>query len=74
MIYKNTTDTAKTFYSVTFQPGEEHDVPGYINYDGFVPVTETDSSDGGKKSGTSAKSTSTSTKKEVNTDGSDSDK
>lgn len=29
--YKNTSVTAKTFYGTTFKPGEEHDVPGFIN-------------------------------------------
>ena len=29
--YQNTSVTAKTFYGTTFKPGEEHDVPGYIN-------------------------------------------
>lgn len=29
--YRNTSVTAKTFYGTTFKPGEEHDVPGYIN-------------------------------------------
>lgn len=29
--YRNTSVTAKTFYGTTFKPGDEHDVPGYIN-------------------------------------------
>lgn len=29
--YKNTSVTAKTFYGTHFKPGEEHDVPGFIN-------------------------------------------
>lgn len=31
MFYKNNSFVAKTFYGVTFQPGEIKDVPGYIN-------------------------------------------
>lgn len=29
--YRNTSVAAKTFYGTTFKPGEERDVPGYIN-------------------------------------------
>lgn len=29
--YRNTSVTAKTFYGTNFKPGEEHDVPGFIN-------------------------------------------
>lgn len=29
--YKNTSNSIKTFYGVTFKPGETHEVPGYIN-------------------------------------------
>ena len=31
MFYKNTSYTAKTFYGVTFQPGETKEVDGSIN-------------------------------------------
>lgn len=36
MIYKNLSRTTKTFYGITFKPGESHDVPGYINDPKFV--------------------------------------
>ena len=29
--YRNTSVSAKTFYGTTFKPGEEKDVPGFIN-------------------------------------------
>lgn len=31
LFYKNVSDTVKTFYNVTFNPGETKSVPGYIN-------------------------------------------
>lgn len=31
MFYKNTSYTTKTFYGVTFKPGETKEVPGVIN-------------------------------------------
>lgn len=84
MIYKNLSRTTKTFYGVTFKPGEEHEVPGYINHPKFLrlatfssePAEEqtTSKSTTEKKSETSKKSTTsykTTTKKEVNIDGSD---
>lgn len=74
MIYKNLSSTTKTFYGVTFKPGEEHDVQGYINYPGFIAMPDSTSTEGAKKSATSTKSTNTSTKKEVSTNGSDSNK
>lgn len=37
--YRNTSVTAKTFYGTTFKPGEEHDVPGYINDPKMIRVT-----------------------------------
>ena len=37
--YKNTSVTAKTFYGTTFKPGEEKDVPGYINDPKMVRVS-----------------------------------
>lgn len=79
MIYKNLSFTTKTFYGVTFKPGEEHEVPGYINYPKFLRLTafsakltdqknpEKDTkSESSKKTTTSSKTT---TKKEVNLDG-----
>lgn len=35
MFYQNISRATKTFYGVTFKPGEIHDVPGYINDIGF---------------------------------------
>lgn len=32
MYYKNTSVTVKTFYNVTFKPGEIKEVSGYINH------------------------------------------
>jgi hypothetical protein len=79
MIYKNLSFTTKTFYGVTFKPGEEHEVPGYINHPKFLRLTafsakhddqknpEKDTkSESSKKTTTSSK---TATKKEVNLDG-----
>lgn len=39
MTYKNIGFSTKTFYGVTFAPGEVKDVPGYINASGMVRVT-----------------------------------
>lgn len=36
MTYRNTGILAKTFYGVTFNPGESKNVPGYINDPSFV--------------------------------------
>lgn len=36
--YKNTSLATKTFYGVTFKPGEVKEVPGYINDDRLVRV------------------------------------
>ena len=33
---------AKTFYGVTFNPGDVHDVPGYINDSKFIRVTDSE--------------------------------
>ena len=33
---------AKTFYGVTFLPGDVHDVPGYINDSKFIRVTDSE--------------------------------
>ena len=38
--YMNASITSKTFYGVTFQPGESKDVPGYINDISMVRVPE----------------------------------
>jgi len=35
MFYRNHSTVAKTFYGVTFQPGEIKEVPGYINNKSF---------------------------------------
>ena len=79
MIYKNLSFTTKTFYGVTFKPGEEHEVPGYINHPKFLRLTAFSAkhddqknpekgtrSESSKKTTTSSKTT---TKKEVNLDG-----
>lgn len=39
MIYKNISATSKVFYGKTFHPGEEHEVPGYINAPGFIRLS-----------------------------------
>lgn len=36
--YKNISYSAKTFYGVTFKPGETKSVPGYINVKGMVRI------------------------------------
>lgn len=38
LAYKNTSFATKTFYGVTFKPGEIHEVPGYINNPKFIKV------------------------------------
>lgn len=38
--YKNITFSAKTFYGVVFEPGEVHEVPGFINSQGMVRVLD----------------------------------
>lgn len=40
MIYKNISATSKVFYGKTFHPGEEHEVPGYINAPGFIRLSK----------------------------------
>lgn len=40
MLYKNVSNTTKTFHGVTIKPGEIKDVPGYINNRGFIQVNE----------------------------------
>ena len=43
MTYKNLSNTTKTFYGVTFKPGESHDVPGFITNLDFIIVDTTES-------------------------------
>lgn len=38
MFYKNLAYSEKTFYGVTFKPGEIKEVPGFINDDNFIAV------------------------------------
>lgn len=38
MIYKNLSHATKTFYGVTFKPGEEKEVEGYINDTKFIRI------------------------------------
>lgn len=38
MIYKNLSRATKTFYGITFKPGEEYDVPGCIDHPKFVQL------------------------------------
>lgn len=38
--YQNTSKATKTFYGVTFRPGETQSVPGYINVPGFIRVAD----------------------------------
>lgn len=40
MRYLNASKSVKTFYGVKFNPGESHDVPGYINVPGFIRVAD----------------------------------
>lgn len=40
MLYKNISQTPKTFHGVTINPGEIKNVPGYINHRGFIRVSE----------------------------------
>lgn len=85
MIYKNLSNTTKTFYGVAFKPNEVHEVPGCINHPKFLRVDSksselntnaevlvNDKPDSSKKETVSARSTST--KKGVNANGSDTDK
>lgn len=36
--YKNISCSAKTFYGVTFKPGDVKEVPGYINCQGMTRI------------------------------------
>lgn len=38
--YKNLSLATKTFYGVTFKPGDEKDVPGYINAPKFIRISK----------------------------------
>lgn len=38
LVYKNNSLSVKTFYGVTFRPGEEKPVPGYINSPKFIRI------------------------------------
>ena len=38
--YKNLSLATKTFYGVTFKPGDEHTVPGYINLPDFIRIDD----------------------------------
>ena len=38
MLYKNISNSAKTFYGVTFKPGETKEVNGYINHNRMIVV------------------------------------
>lgn len=67
MFYKNTSTATKTFYGVTFKPGDTKDVPGYINDKGFVRCTKPESKEPPKnQSQPSSKSASQPTKTNKN--------
>ena len=36
LVYKNNSISVKTFYGVTFRPGDIKEVPGYINSNKFI--------------------------------------
>jgi len=38
--YLNASKSVKTVYGVKFNPGDSHDVPGYINVPGFIRVAD----------------------------------
>lgn len=38
LVYQNASVATKTFYGVTFHPGDIKEVPGYINDDKFIRV------------------------------------
>ena len=50
MKYKNMTCATKTFYGVEFKPGDEHEVPGFINADGMFRTDICEVPERGKKS------------------------
>lgn len=72
MIYKNTSRSTKTFYGVTFKPGESREVPGYITNPDFIVSDTIDSVD--EKKPVPKKTTTTKSKnadKEESEDGTD---
>lgn len=72
MIYKNISRATKTFYGVTFKPGESREVPGYITNPDFIVSDTIDSVD--EKKPVSKKTTTTKSKnvdKEESEDGTD---
>ena len=82
MIYKNLSRATKTFYGVTFRPGDVHEVPGYINDPKFVKVfgvtlipesAENVSSSDSVSEPTAKRTRTKTTKEEVITNGTDSD-
>lgn len=40
MVYKNLSMSVKTFYGVTFNPGDIHEVGGAINSPGFIQLRQ----------------------------------
>lgn len=38
MFYRNISNATKTFYGITFNPGDEKEVPGYINTGDFIAI------------------------------------
>lgn len=78
MVYKNMSHATKTFYGVTFKPGDQHDVPGYINDPKFVrleniTVSAVTNCAPAKKSATTKGSKSKVVKEEAKQDGSNCD-
>lgn len=81
MLYKNLTNTTKTFYGVTFKPSETKEVPGPINHIKFVQVSESSKTEQTNHSAVLPKSKvedktknqNVTNKKEAITDGTDSD-
>lgn len=70
MKYKNNSRVTKTFYGVTFKPGETKDVNGYINDPNFIRIIDTVVRKSATTSGSTAKTTTkTDSKAEVKTNG-----
>lgn len=40
MLYRNLSQSVKTFYGVKFYPGDTKDVPGYIHHPKFIRVSK----------------------------------
>lgn len=78
LAYKNLSNTTKTFYGVTFKPGEIKEVPGYINVNCFVKVDsvpkEPPKRTGNKKDDKPADKPAENEIKEEKLDGTDSNK